>query len=248
MKKSSVAIAVIGDEILNGGTRDGNSYWLLQQLNELGAEVGLIIVLPDEMEVLVRRLRELHEEYSAVITTGGIGPTHDDLTREAVARACGRPLVLNRRAEEMIAASHKGELTEVRRRMAMLPEGCELIGNEQTGAPGFSVDGIYCFPGIPALLHVMFEEVKEQFRGGAVHKESIRVNVGESRFAEELEEAQKKFPGVLIGSYPKLDDYAWVEVRLRSRDAEKLKECCAWLRPRLAEIEHKHRAKRTRED
>ncbi len=237
-------IAVIGDEILNGSTRDGNSYWLTQKLVELGAEVGLVIVLPDDMEVLVRRLRELAEEYSAVITTGGIGPTHDDLTRQAVALACGRPLVLNKEAEKMIAASHKGELGEMRRRMAMLPEGCELIGNRQTGAPGFHVNNIFAFPGIPDLLHEMFDQVAENFRGGIFHKDSIEVGVGESRFADVLEEAQKKWPEVAIGSYPKLDDWAWVEVRMRSRDLEKLKECCSWLRPRLKDVEEKHKPSR----
>jgi len=244
MKRSSIAIAVIGDEILNGTTRDGNSYWLTQRLVEIGAEVGIVVVLPDDMDVLERRLDELRREYSAVITTGGIGPTHDDLTREAVARACGRPIVLNHEAEEMIAASHKGELTEVRRRMAMLPEGCELIGNARTGAPGFHVDNIYVFPGIPGLLHEMFEQVLDNFRGSVFHKDSIEVNVGESRFANILEEAQKKWPEVSIGSYPKLDDWAWVEVRIRSRDMDKLKECCSWLRPKLKKAEKKNKPSR----
>ena len=244
MKRSAIAIAVIGDEILNGTTRDGNSYWLIQKLVEIGADVGIVVVLPDDMDELVERLRELCRQYSAVITTGGIGPTHDDLTRQAVARACDKPLVLNRDAEEMIAGLHKGELNEVRRRMAMLPEGCELIGNRQTGAPGFHVDNIYVFPGIPGLLHDMFEQVAENFRGSVLYKDSIEVSVGESRFADLLEDAQKKWPDVSIGSYPKLDNWAWVEVRIRSRDLEKLKECCSWLRPRLKEVEEKHKPSR----
>jgi molybdenum cofactor synthesis domain-containing protein len=237
MQWDSIAIAVIGDEILNGGTRDGNSYWLVQRLVELGAEVGIIVVLPDKMDVIVPKLRELMQEYHAVITTGGIGPTHDDMTREAVAEACGRKLVLNQGASDMIGAAHKGELTEVRLRMAMLPEGCSLIGNVHTGAPGFNVDNVYVFPGIPSLLYAMFEEVAEDFRGGQFYKKSIRVDAGESKFANTLSEAQEKYPEVAIGSYPKYEEKAWVEVRLRSRDEEKLQQCCDWLQPRLGEIE-----------
>ncbi len=241
MQRDSIAIAVIGDEILNGGTRDGNSYWLVQRLVELGSEVGIIVVLPDKMDVLVPNLRELMQEYHAVITTGGIGPTHDDLTREAVAEACGRKLVLNQEASDMIGAAHKGELTEVRLRMAHLPEGCKLIGNVQTGAPGFHVDNVYVFPGIPSLLFAMFEEVAEDFRGGQFYKESIRVDAGESKFAAELAQAQGIYPEVAIGSYPKYDGKAWVEVRLRSRDGKKLKQCCDWLKPRLNEVEERCR-------
>ncbi len=241
MQRDSIAIAVIGDEILNGGTRDGNSYWLVQRLVELGSEVGIIVVLPDKMDVLVPNLRELMQEYHAVITTGGIGPTHDDLTREAVAEACGRKLVLNQEASDMIGAAHKGELTEVRLRMAHLPEGCKLIGNVQTGAPGFHVDNVYVFPGIPSLLYAMFEEVAEEFRGGQFYKESIRVDAGESKFAAELAQAQGIYPEVAIGSYPKYDGKAWVEVRLRSRDGKKLKQCCDWLKPRLNEVEERCR-------
>ncbi len=237
MQRDSIAIAVI----LNGGTRDGNSYWLVQRLVELGSEVGIIVVLPDKMDVLVPNLRKLMQEYRAVITTGGIGPTHDDLTREAVAEACGRKLVLNQEASDMIGAAHKGELTEVRLRMAHLPEGCKLIGNVQTGAPGFHVDNVYVFPGIPSLLFAMFEEVAEDFRGGQFYKESIRVDAGESKFAAELAQAQGIYPEVAIGSYPKYDGKAWVEVRLRSRDGKKLKQCCDWLKPRLNEVEERCR-------
>ncbi len=237
MRKESVAIAVIGNEILNGSTRDSNSRWLIQELNEIGCDVGIVMVLPDEMEVLVRRLKELSGEYMFVITTGGIGPTHDDITREAVAAATGRELVLNEEAARMIAATHEGVLSEVRKRMAMLPAGAELISNEQTGAPGFRVDNLFVFPGIPKLLHAMFEGVKEQFRGEKLHRESIEVRVGESHFADVLQEAQERWPGVMIGSYPKLDQWAWVEVRACSRDEQALCECCDWLRPRLREVE-----------
>lgn len=237
MRKESVAIAVIGNEILNGSTRDGNSYWLVTQLNEIGCDVGIMMVLPDEMEVLVRRLRELSDEYKYVITTGGIGPTHDDITREAVAAAVGRPLELNDDAARMIAATHKGVLSEVRKRMAMLPAGAALISNEQTGAPGFRVDNIFVFPGIPKLLYAMFDGIKEQFRGETIHRETIEVKVGESRFADILKEAQDKWPEVAIGSYPKLDQWAWVEVRACSRDENALCECSKWLRPRLKQVE-----------
>jgi molybdenum cofactor synthesis domain-containing protein len=237
MRKESVAIAVIGNEILNGSTQDGNSQWLIQQLNDVGCDVGIVMVLPDEMVELVRRLHELSEEYKYVITTGGIGPTHDDITREAVAAATGRPLELNEEAAGMIAATHKGIITDVRKRMAMLPAGAELISNEQTGAPGFRVDNIFVFPGIPKLLYAMFDGIKEQFRGRQLHRRTIEVKAGESRFADILKEAQDKWPEVAIGSYPKLDQWAWVEVRACSRDEDALCECTDWLRPRLKEVE-----------
>ena len=241
MQEGTAAIVVIGNEILNGSTQDTNSHWLVTRLNDLGMEVGRILVIPDVMDTIVHEVGSLAREYEFVITTGGIGPTPDDLTREAVARAAGRKLVLNQEAAEMIRASHGWKATETQLTMAELPEGCRLIGNPHTGAPGFIVDNVYVFPGIPKLLHTMFDLVAEDFRRGSFFQETIRVMVGESKFAHVLREAGERFPEVEIGSYPKYEDIAWVEVRVRCRNEEMVKSAASWLRDKLAEIEHHHR-------
>ncbi|OPX21229.1 MAG: hypothetical protein B1H03_07350 [Planctomycetales bacterium 4484_113] len=244
MQKGRAAIVVIGNEILNGSTQDTNSHWLVKRLNELGMEVARILVIPDVMDTIVHEVSALAREYEFVITTGGIGPTPDDLTREAIARACGRELVFNEEAAEMIRKSHGGKATEAQLTMAELPEGCRLIGNPATGAPGFIVDNIYVFPGIPSLLHAMFEMVAEDFRRGSFFQDAIKVMVGESKFAHILREANERFPDVEIGSYPKYEDIAWVEVRVRGRDETKVEAAAAWLRDKLAEIEKHYRPSR----
>jgi len=237
MKYATAAIVAIGDEILNGSTKDTNSAFLVDRLTALGVEVKRILVLPDEMNVIVSEIARIKDEFEFIITTGGIGPTHDDLTREAIARATGRRLVFNEEAAKAIELAYKRKPTETQLIMAYLPEGCRLIGNEQTGAPGFIVDNIYVFPGIPRLLHAMFELVAGEFQRGKFFEESIKVMCGESRFAHILREAKEKFPDVKIGSYPKYEDIAWVEVRVRGRDQGKVKEAVYWLTPRLKEIE-----------
>ncbi len=237
MKPATSAIIVIGDEILSGTTKDTNSQFLVERLTALGVEVKCILVLPDEIDVLVSEISRVKDEFEFVITTGGIGPTHDDITREAIAQVTGRRIVFNEDAARAIELAYKRKPTETQLIMAHLPEGCRLIGNEQTGAPGFIVDNIYVFPGIPRLLHAMFELVAEEFRRGEFYSESIKVMCGESRFAHVLREARDLFPEVKIGSYPKYEDISWVEVRVRGRDGEKVKSAAEWLAPRLREIE-----------
>jgi len=237
MKYATAAIVTIGDEILNGSTKDTNSQFLVERLTSLGVEVKRILVLPDEMDVIVSEIARIKDEFEFIITTGGIGPTHDDLTREAIAKATGRRIVFNEEAAQAIERAYKKKPTETQLIMAHLPEGCRLIGNEQTGAPGFIVDNIYVFPGIPRLLYAMFELVAHEFQRGKFFQESIKVMCGESRFAHVLREARDLFPEVKIGSYPKYEDIAWVEVRVRGRNEEKVKEAVLWLAPRLREIE-----------
>jgi len=239
--ESGAAIVVIGNEILNGSTQDTNSHWLVTRLGELGTEGRRILMIPDAVDTIVLEVGELAKQYEFVITTGGIGPTPDDLTREAIARASGRKLVFNEEAAEMIRASHGGKATETQLTMAELPEGCRLIGNPHTGAPGFVVDNIYVFPGIPKLLHAMFEMVADEFKGERFYEQSIKVMVGESRFAHILREAGERFTDVEIGSYPKYEDIAWVEVRIRGRDEKKVEAAADWLREKLGEIERDFR-------
>ncbi len=237
MIRNSAAVVIIGDEILCGSTKDTNSQFLVERLTQLGVEVKRILVLPDEIDVLVSEISRIKDEFEFVITTGGIGPTHDDLTREAIAQVTNRKIVFNEEAAKAIEEAYEKKPTETQLIMAYLPEGCRLIGNKQTGAPGFIVDNIYVFPGIPRLLHAMFELVEDELRRGSFFEERISVLVGESKFAHILREARDKFPYVKIGSYPKYEDIAWVEVRIRGRDESKVKECASWLEPRLKEVE-----------
>ena len=158
----TAVICVIGDEILSGRTRDSNSHYLARRLAEIGVEVERIVVLPDRRDCIVDFLREWAERCDYLFTSGGIGPTHDDITREMVAEATGRRLVMHGEAEGILRDHYGSEMTEARLSMALLPEGAELIYNPITAAPGCIVENIFVLPGIPEILEVMFESIVDR--------------------------------------------------------------------------------------
>ncbi len=228
------AVLTIGNEILCGDVHDFNGCWLTRELHRLGVEVGIMITLPDDEDLLVGQIRELASRYSPLITTGGIGATLDDVTRQAVARATGRPLELNTEAVAVMERAKKKPLTDTQKRMAQLPRGCRLIPNRIGKAPGFVVDGIYVFPGVPEMLHDMFPLVAEELRRDPFHERSLTTRHYESEIAHLLEELAVRSPGVRIGSYPKKDENGYyVLLTLKSKNESALESALAWLAERL---------------
>jgi molybdenum cofactor synthesis domain-containing protein len=232
--EKETAILTIGNEILCGDVQDFNGCWLTRGFYRRGVDVGILLTLPDEERLVAAHLRGLARRYEPVITTGGIGATLDDITRQAVARATNRPLELNGEAMEAMEKGRSKKLTETQKRMAHLPRGCRLIPNRLGKAPGFVVDNIFVFPGVPEMLHDMFPIVAEEFRSSPFVEKTLTTRRYESEIAGLLEELDEKFEGIRIGSYPKKDDEGYyVLIVLKSKNAELLAAAGDWLAERL---------------
>jgi molybdenum cofactor synthesis domain-containing protein len=213
-----VGIVVLGDEVLKAETRESNISYMLPLLNEWGADVVLCAILPDDVPTVVRHLRLYLEEVDLLILTGGIGPTPDDITREAVAAAAGMPLVVHPEAKTCLEKYYGDRMNGNRMVMAKVPEGAVLIPNPVSAAPGFFVARMAVFPGIPRLLQEMFVWIKpfvEGRRGGRV---TLYSQAPESTYAGIMRETIAAFPGVSIGSYPLLEGEYRVRIVFRSED------------------------------
>jgi len=233
----NAAIVVVGNEILSGDTQDTNSYWLAQNLFALGVKVELIVTLPDVIDVIDRFIRPIRDNYSLILVSGGIGPTPDDITRQAIARVYDVPLEVNEGAKKSLVKFYHGDVNDVRLQMAHVPVGCRLIANDLTGAPGFALKNCYVFPGIPRLLHEMFEEVRDEFAADPLYSAWFTCNVGESRFAGLMLEAQERFPDVTVGSYPRLEGSYRVKIVCRSRSDGEMKRALAFMEDGIRRIE-----------
>jgi molybdopterin-biosynthesis enzyme MoeA-like protein len=233
-KKPQAAVLTIGNEILCADVHDFNGCWLARELYQLGVEVGIMLTLPDEEATVAAHVRGLARRYAPLIITGGIGATLDDITRQAVAGATRRPLELR---QDVVAALEKAKgapLTETQKRFAELPRGCRLIPNRIGRAPGFIIDEIYVFPGVPEMLHDMFPLVSEEFRREPFRSRVLNTSVFESEIATLLEEMSRGYPAVRIGSYPKKDgERHYVEIVLKSKNEPELEKAFSWLADRL---------------
>jgi molybdenum cofactor synthesis domain-containing protein len=228
------AVVVVGNEVLSGDVADHNGTWLCRELAVIGVEVGIGLTLPDDEVLIADYLRQVGAGYAPVFVTGGIGTTLDDVTRQAVARAAGVPLVLRADVVEHLERVIGRTLTPVQRRLAELPEGCELIPNRIGRAPGFAIGPFVVFPGVPEMLREMFPHVAERYRRAPLLRNTLITSLWESEFAALLEELAERAPGVAIGSYPKKDGArAWVQIVLKSRDPQRLEKATAWLAERL---------------
>lgn len=202
------AILVIGDEILSGKTQDTNSSWLAQQLGQLGLPVGEIRVVSDVQEEIVAALNALRAKYKYVFTTGGIGPTHDDITSDSIASAFGIAINIDSEARRRLA-DYMGEenLNEARLRMARIPAGATLLDNAISAAPGFNVENVYVLPGVPHIMKAMFEGMKSQLEAGKpIIAKAVMTKLKEGAIAAQLGEIQQRFPSTGIGSYPTYND------------------------------------------
>ncbi|UCF30181.1 MAG: competence/damage-inducible protein A [bacterium] len=231
----TVGLAIIGDEVLLGEVADENLAWIAAELFRIGAELRYCCVLPDEMNFLVEHLKWMRGRFDWVMTTGGIGATHDDLTRRAVGKVTGRALEENEAAVRLLEERLGKPLPRRIRELAVFPSGSELVSNPVTAAPGFIVDNMIILPGIPDLVRKMFPVLEERLSGRErMSRRELLTECYESQIAEMLEEAQGLFPDVKIGSYPELGkDHYRVRLVLRSGNEEILDTALTYLRRRL---------------
>lgn len=198
----TASVLIIGNEILSGKTQDRNLQFLGLELAKLGIRLAEARVVRDEPDAIIRHLNELRRAFTYVFTTGGIGPTHDDITAECVARAFGVPLELNQEAVERLKSSGR-PLNEARLKMARVPRGAELIENSVSSAPGFRVDNVFVLAGIPSVAQAMFASAAPLLvQGAPILSASVDAYLREGDFAEALERIQQRYSTVEIGSYP----------------------------------------------
>jgi molybdenum cofactor synthesis domain-containing protein len=204
MTAPSACLLVIGNEILSGRTRDANLAYIAEGLNGVGVRLREARVIPDVAETIIATLNEVRAKFTYVFTTGGIGPTHDDITAECVARAFGVALVLDPEAHRRLLAWYKpGELNEARLRMAHVPEGAQLIDNPVSRAPGFRIGNVFVMAGVPEIMRAMFDGVKHTLEGGRpLLSRAVNSNIAEGLLAEGLGAIQARFAMLEIGSYP----------------------------------------------
>jgi molybdenum cofactor synthesis domain-containing protein len=200
----SAAVLVIGNEILSGRTKDANLPFLAVELNRLGIRLREARVIADLEAEIVAAVNECRARYDYVFTTGGIGPTHDDITAAAIARAFGRRLVLDPRARAILERHYPpGGLNEARLRMAHVPEGAELVENPVSAAPGFRIANVFVLAGVPMVMRAMFDGVKGRLVGGQpLVSRTIGAYLGEGVIAAGLGKLQERYPMLEIGSYP----------------------------------------------
>jgi len=234
MEISTVALAVIGDEVLLGEVKDRNISIVSQEVFRLGADLSYACVLPDDPEFMFEQLTWIKERFDWVVTTGGIGATHDDLTKQVVCKIVGGSLV---EAPEVIQALENrigSPLPDKVKELALVPEGAELVTNDLTAAPGFMVENILVLPGIPSLVESMIGVLETKLSGKAFHTEVVLTKLRESEVAHSLEFVQAKYSSVKIGSYPEMEaaDHR-VKIVLRSRDPDSLREAKSMLLERI---------------
>jgi len=222
----TAALIVIGNEILSGRTQDTNSAWIGQQLMPQGIMLRQIRVVPDIEDEIISAIHDLRLKVDYVFTTGGIGPTHDDITAAAVAKAFGVPVELNDTAYQMLVRHYgsEQEVTPARKKMAMVPKGSKLIVNAVSGAPGFQMENVFVMAGVPRIMQSMFEDVKGMLGiGKPVLSNTITCSLTESVIAAGLAKIQNDFPDVAIGSYPSFrGGILGLSLVLRSNDPDLL--------------------------
>lgn len=230
--RKTAACLVIGDEILSGRTRDANLHFLASWLGERGVALTEARIVGDVEADIVSALNALRARYDYVFTSGGIGPTHDDITAESVAKAFGVRIVEHPDAIALIERWYRGrgeEVTQARRRMALMPEGAKLILNAVTGAPGIRVGNVFVMAGVPSIFKGMLGAIESEIeRGPVVHsRAATAVALPESKIAEQLRAIQGAFIGVSIGSYPIDGDIRGVTIIARSENAAAAEQAIA---------------------
>ena len=226
--KVNAAILIIGNEILSGRTQDTNTSTLATWLNSIGVKVNEVRVIPDVEKIIIDTLNVLRNENNYVFTTGGIGPTHDDITAESVAKTFGIKYEIHKEAFKILDSYYKkGEFNKGRQRMAWMPENAELILNPTSGAPGFSVENVFCLPGVPSIMKSMLGGLKNKLAGGEpILSHTINLRTVESEIASSLTQVQDKNKDVEIGSYPFFHaGKLGVSVVLRSENQSKIDNC-----------------------
>ena len=204
MNNLTAGIIIIGDEILSGRTQDSNSNFIANELINAGILLEQIRIIQDDQKTIIETVKEFHNSYTYVFTTGGIGPTHDDVTSKSISIAFKKKYCLHPQAFKMLKAYYpKGEFNEARQRMAKMPEDVELIANPITVAPGFIIQNVYVLPGVPNIMQKMFKNIIRNIQKGNPKKiVTINTNLFESLIANQLSKIQENNPECSIGSYP----------------------------------------------
>ena len=237
----TAAILVIGDEILSGRTKDRNIGYIAEYLTNIGIDLKEVRIVADEEDDIVNALNALRHRYTYVFTTGGIGPTHDDITADSVAKAFGLPIDVDPRARAIMEENYKVrgiEMNEARLRMARMPTGSDLLKANQ-GPPGFRIGNVFVMAGVPSIMQVMLDSAAPMLATGAkMLSETIRADVREGDIGTELGEIAKLHPDTSIGSYPFFDEKTGPNTNLvvRARDAAKLAAAKADIEAMLSRV------------
>jgi molybdenum cofactor synthesis domain-containing protein len=227
-KKTTAGVIVIGNEILSGRTQDLNISYIGKNLEKLGIVLAEVVVIPDIEETIIDKVKTYSENYDYVFTTGGIGPTHDDITTASIAKAFDVKLLRNPEAvacmEHYYKPNEPKAVTEARLKMADIPEGASLIDNPVSGAPAFQINNVFVLAGVPNIMQAMFDGLLERLIGGPpILTVSVCTNLTESKLAEGMTDIQNECEGVSIGSYPYFKrGKLGVNIVLRSVDKELL--------------------------
>jgi molybdenum cofactor synthesis domain-containing protein len=238
----TAAILVIGDEILSGRTKDKNIGYIAEYMTAIGIDVKEVRVVPDDEPEVVAALNALRARYTYVFTTGGIGPTHDDITADCVAKAFGVSIDYHPEAVAIMkerVARLGGELNEARMRMTRIPAGAALVANKVSGAPGFWIGNVITMAGVPSIMQAMLDEVAPKLKTGVkMLSASIRADAKEGDIGTELGAVAKAFPDTMIGSYPFQDEKGMpnTNIVVRSRDAARLAEVRAAVEAMLVKV------------
>ena len=240
----TAGLLVIGDEILSGRTKDVNIGATADFCTDLGIDLKEVRVVSDETDDIVDAVNALRARYTYVFTTGGIGPTHDDITADAIARAFGVALPIHPEARAMLEARWKQtgtEVNEARLRMARIPEGATLIVNSVSAAPGFRIGNVHVMAGVPVIMRAMLEALVPTLKGGRkVLSVTVKAAVGEGTLGGPLGALQAQYPDVKMGSYPQMGkDRVMTELVLRSSDPARLEEAAGKVREMVAEAHRK---------
>ena len=237
MPNPTAAMLVIGDEILSGRTRDANMHHLAQELTKVGIRLREVRIVSDDSDSIVQALNDLRTSHETVVTSGGIGPTHDDITADAVAAAFGVHIDVRDDARALLEAHYSSrgmEFNEARQRMARIPDGASLIENPVSIAPGFSIGNVHVLAGVPSVFQAMVASVIPTLTGGSpILSQSLRVDRGEGDIAGPLARIAGDFPDLSIGSYPFQQNGAYgANIVVRGKDPARVDHAMA----RLAEL------------
>jgi len=225
--KVTAGVIIIGNEVLSGRTQDTNLAYMGKQLDTLGIRIMESRVIPDIEQTIIDTVNHFRETYTYVFTTGGIGPTHDDITSAAIAKTFKVNLEKNPEAVRLLEKYYEpGGINEARMKMAHIPEGAKLIDNPLSGAPGYQMENVFVMAGVPAIMRLMFDGITDRLVGGdPIITLNVATNIGEGVLAEGLTKLQDEYPDISIGSYPYFKQRKLgVNLVMRSTDLDRLEE------------------------
>lgn len=233
----TAGIIVIGNEILSGKTVDENSGYLARELRALGVNLQKIAVIPDELDLIAAEVRAFSKTFDFVFTSGGVGPTHDDLTMEGIAIAFDQQIRRQPELEAILRYHYSSDLLEGNLRMADVPEGARLVGGKGAWFPVVAVENVFIFPGVPEILRRKFERIKEMFRESPYHLREVFLCADEGQIAGILHELLAEYPDLMLGSYPYFDNPVYsIKLTLESKDSQYVERAKADLLQKLSTI------------